>query len=207
MTKPNRLIQLFVRGDVSAFHQACRDLEPEQLSLSGSTFRNLQLAGFDLSSFDLSSTEWENCTLSAMKWDRADLSGAYFNGCALVECSFEEANLDGCAIDGSVIQNTSLLNANLDATEMENTQVQSCTIDTCTLNEIAWIRVSFKGGVLSNLSNATGELKGIDLRDVTLNQVDLSSLSTSRCHHFGCKLEGSELPEGFSLKSGRRRAL
>ena len=202
------LIKHLVRGDAAAFHKACRDFEEDALSLNGATFKNLQLVGFDLSKFDLSATEWENCTLTAMKWNESNLQGAYFNGCALIECDFGASDMDGCALDGSVIQNTTLFEANLDNTEIENTQFQDCVLGGKAMSDIAWSRVSLKGGQFKEIPEASGEVVGMDLREVTLTQVDLSGLAAAKSFHYGCTMEDAALPEqGFALKSGRRRSV
>ncbi|MEL6182144.1 MAG: pentapeptide repeat-containing protein [Myxococcota bacterium] len=207
MAADKNLIRLLVKGDPNAFHKACRDLEEDALSLAGSTFKTLQIVGFDLSNFDLSNTEWENCNFSASKLGEANLTGAYFNGCAFIDCELDEANLDGCALDGCVIRDTSFTNANLSNTEMENNQLQDCALDQVQLQDIFWTRVSFKGGTISQVTEATGEATGLDLRDVILSHVDLDAVSVSRSFHYGCTFDHTELPKGFARKSGRRRSV
>ena len=207
MSTRDTLIKLIVKGDPIAFHAVCNETDEADLDISGATFRKLRLGGYDFSNFNLATTEWEECDFSGVRFDHANLSNSYLHSCSLFDIHAEATNFEGAALENCILKRTVLSNCDFTASEFSNNQHAECTLISGTYNEIDWSGLTFDKGNWLKISEVDGELRAIQLRDVELDEIDLSGATVTRCFHQRCVLNNVEFPDGFKVRSGKRRTV
>lgn len=178
----------------------------EGLSFEGETFTGLHLVGFDFRALNFSNTEWENCMLDNIICDLADFNGAYLNGTTVLNSSFKETNFEGTAFEACIIKRCIFQDINLNRSECSDTEFGDCEFKNLCLDEIEWENVTFNGGKLANLKGSEGNISSWIMRAPHITDFDTSDLSVTRCTISGL-LEGSQVPKGFSVRSGRRKKI
>lgn len=203
----SRLVQ---KGQTKKFHQAVQQYEQEHgelPSLEMASFTRADLSGFDFSGIDLSNVAFEECTLTECRFEGCVLDGTYLHSCTLLNCHFSKLQADGLALDASTLSRCEFLDAELEFPEWTDSQFNDCVLERLSGPDFTIERVTFKGGRWQAIHPTSGELRFVTLRELALNDVDLSGCDAASCYLTAVTLVDAELPQGFVEKTGRRRVV
>ena len=201
---------LVKRGDAKKFHRAVDEYEEqhgELPSLEMASFEELELSGFDFSGVDLSNTAFENCTLTQCRFDDTPLGGVYMHGCTVIECYFEGATGNGFCIDASTLSKCELTRCSFEFPEWTDSQFSDCEITNLTGEDFYFERTTFKGGFWHDVDPESGEFNLVTLRDIEVKNCDLTGCTAKSSYLKGARVSDTELPDGFTEKTGKRRVM
>ncbi|TXD31793.1 pentapeptide repeat-containing protein [Lujinxingia vulgaris] len=207
----DNLASLIRSANPQAFHSALRSRQERDasspISLEAQTFRELTLTGFDFSELDLTNCAFENCTLSEVRFKDAILDGAFFEGVTLLHCHFEGGSYEGWALDASTLSRCSFDQVVIGDNEWTDCRLNECELEGLAAQDWMMERVTFKGGRWQNVSIEGGDWSHVTLRELIVDATTITDVDAKNCYHVEVALRGTELPEGFLEKSGRRKAL
>lgn len=205
------LIQLVKKGRARAFEAELESLkeqapdgDDEMISLEGATFKGLNLSGFHFEALDLTNVEFDECVMEDCRFTRCLLEGTYIQGSTLFGCTIEGCHGEGFALDTCTIDRTMIKDCEFVACEWTDLQINDGDLRKVNAQEPLWERLTFRQGTLKDVVLQEGELAHITLRETEFGKqgLKLQECSTQSCYVVG---DVDQLPEGFSLKSGRRR--
>ena len=171
------------------------------LSVDGETFHELQLSDIELGGIDFSNTEWEACMLDRVHFGDANLDGSFFNATTFIGSSFTGTHMEGVAMDGCVLRRVNIKGAAIDSTEISNTQLNECVLEDMEFSDAEWSAVTFNEGSITKLVGHSGTLSGLILRGVKVEGFDTAAVDVQHC----ATTTDEQVPEGFTLREGRRR--
>jgi uncharacterized protein YjbI with pentapeptide repeats len=201
---------LVKRGDAKKFHRAVDEYEEqhgELPSLEMASFEELELSGFDFSGIDLANVAFENCTLTQCRFDDTPLGGVFIHGCTLIECYIEGATGNGFCIDASTVSKCELTRCSFEFPEWTDSQFSDCEIVDLTGEDFFFERTTFKGGSWEGVQPESGEFNLVTLRDIDVKNCDLTGCTAKSSYLKGARVTDTELPDGFTEKTGKRRVM
>jgi uncharacterized protein YjbI with pentapeptide repeats len=206
----NALSNLVQKGNTKKFHRAVQKHEEEHgdlPTLEMASFKGVDLAGFDFSGIDLSNVAFEECTLTECRFDGCLLDGIYLHSCTLLNCHFEQAHGEGVALDASTLSRCEFRDCAFEFPEWTDSQFNDCILENLDGPDFNFERVTFKGGVWREIHPDSGEMRFVTLREMSIEDVDLSKCESASCYLNAVNATNSRLPDGFVEKTGRRRVI
>lgn len=202
------LASLIRSGNAQSFHLAVQQLvedEEPMPSLENESFRDLSLTGFDFDGFDFSNAEFEGCTLTDVNFENCTLDGAYFHGTTLLSSRIVENQTDGFAIDSCTLSQCEIRGLTLDNCEWNDCQFTDCNMTQIRGEDMAFDRLTFKGGSWQDVKLDSGEFQYVTLRSMGLTDCVLDEVSAKNCYLVEVQLTETKLPAEFREKTGRRQ--
>jgi len=205
MAQPvNPLVRLIRRSDASTFNQRRQTVDDDALSLSGETFKNVQLIRADFEGVDLTNTEWESCLFDSVSFNNANLEGAYVHGSTFINCTFEQTCLEGFSLEGCVVKRSGIAQANVKQSEVSDTQFADCVLRDLDFDEVSWSSVTFNAGEIVRVSGS-GHLSGWTLRQTRVEGFETADMTLEHCIFIPPEGSDQSPPEGFARARGRRQ--